>query len=207
MQRSSRMTSTGFWADPAKTGQLEDLVAQLVLVGMCAMLIVGLVYWAVARRAHRTWHTALTDDERRGMRAENSQRLYRVLEALDPRATTLDLAPSDLEGLSPTHRQQLPPVRQAGHASSGQSVIGAAVAKRDEGAAVHAPRVVPVVLADGTPCGVRHVERLMGGGAGDSPATGRRCCCATTVCGRRSVRPLRGAWQGRRRSARCMPTR
>ena len=48
------------------------------------MLIVGLVYWAVARRAHRTWHTALTD-ERREMRAEYSQRLYRVLEALDPR--------------------------------------------------------------------------------------------------------------------------
>jgi hypothetical protein len=46
------------------------------------MLIVGLVYWAVARRAHRTWHTALTD-ERREMRAEYSQRLYRVLEALD----------------------------------------------------------------------------------------------------------------------------
>jgi hypothetical protein len=38
MQRGSRMASTGFWADPAKTGQLEDLVAQLVLVGMCAML-------------------------------------------------------------------------------------------------------------------------------------------------------------------------
>ena len=47
MQRGSRMTSAGFWADPAKTGQLEDLVAQLVQVGMCAMLIVGLVYWAV----------------------------------------------------------------------------------------------------------------------------------------------------------------
>jgi hypothetical protein len=44
MQRGSRMTSAGLWADPAKTGQLEDLVAQLVLVGMCAMLIVGLVY-------------------------------------------------------------------------------------------------------------------------------------------------------------------
>jgi hypothetical protein len=81
MQRSSRMTSTGFWADPAKTGQLEDLVAQLVLVGMCAMLIAGLVYWALARRAHHTWHTALTDEERREMRAEYSQRLYRVLEA------------------------------------------------------------------------------------------------------------------------------
>ena len=27
------------------------------------------------------------------MRAEYSQRLYRALEALDPRATTLDLAP------------------------------------------------------------------------------------------------------------------
>jgi hypothetical protein len=76
-------------ADPAKTGQLADLVAQLVLVGMCAMLIVGLVYWAVARWAHRTWHTTLTDEERREMRAEFSQRLYRVLEALDPRATTL----------------------------------------------------------------------------------------------------------------------
>jgi len=88
---------------------------------MCAMLIVGLVYWAVARRAHRTWHTALTGEERREMRAEYSQRLYRVLEALDPRATTLDLAPGDLEGLSPTHRQQLRPVRQTGHASSGQS--------------------------------------------------------------------------------------
>jgi hypothetical protein len=34
MQRGSRMTSAGFWADPAKTGQPEDLVAQLVLVGM-----------------------------------------------------------------------------------------------------------------------------------------------------------------------------
>jgi hypothetical protein len=54
MQRSSRMTSTGFWADPAKTGQL-------------------------------------------------------------------DLAPGDLEGLSPAHRQQRQPARQAGHASSGQS--------------------------------------------------------------------------------------
>ena len=32
------------------------------------------------------------------MRANYSQRLHRVLEALDPRATTLDLAPSDLEG-------------------------------------------------------------------------------------------------------------
>ena len=52
------------------------------------------------------------------MRANYSQRLHRVLEALDPRATTLDLAPSDLEGF---------------------------------------------------------VERLMGSGAGDSPATGRRC--------------------------------
>jgi hypothetical protein len=51
---------------------------------MYAMLIVGLVYWAGARRAHRTWHTALTD-ERREMRAEYSQGLYRVLEALDPR--------------------------------------------------------------------------------------------------------------------------
>jgi hypothetical protein len=40
------------------------------------MLIVGLVYWAVARRAHRTRHTALTDEERREMRAEYSQRLY-----------------------------------------------------------------------------------------------------------------------------------
>jgi hypothetical protein len=160
------------------------------------MLIVGLVYWAVARRAHRTWHTALTGEERREMRAEYSQRLYRVLEALDPRATTLDLAPGDLEGLSPTHRQQLQPVRQTGHASFG-TVVGAAVANRDEGAAVHAPRVVPVVLADGTPCGVRHVERHMGGGTGDSPATGRRTCCATTACGRRSVRPLGGAGRGR----------
>src|SRR5258708_36881314 len=71
---------------------------------MCAMLIVGLVYWAVARRAHRTWHTALTDEERREMRAEYSQRLYRVLEALDPRATTLHLAPGDLEGLSARRR-------------------------------------------------------------------------------------------------------
>jgi hypothetical protein len=85
------------------------------------MLIVGLVYWAAARRVHRTWHTALTDKERREMRAEYSQRLYRALEALDPRATTLDLAPGDLEGLSPAHRQQLQPVRQAGHVSSGQS--------------------------------------------------------------------------------------
>ncbi len=81
---------------------------------MCAILIVGLVYWAVARRAHRTWHTALTGEERREMRAEYSQRLYRVLEALDPRATTLDLAPGDLEGLSPTHRQQLRPVSRPG---------------------------------------------------------------------------------------------
>jgi hypothetical protein len=87
---------------------------------MCAMLIVGLVYWAVARRAHRSWHTAaLTGEERREMRAEYSQRLYRVPEALDPRATTLDLAPGDLEGLSPADRQQLQPVRQT--ASSGQS--------------------------------------------------------------------------------------
>jgi hypothetical protein len=86
MQRSSRMTSTGIWADPAKTGQLEDLGSaagpgrDVRDARMCAMLIVGLVYWAVARRAHRTWHTALTD-ERREMRAEYSQRLYRVLEA------------------------------------------------------------------------------------------------------------------------------
>ncbi len=85
------------------------------------MVIAGLVYWAVARRAHRSWHTALTDKERREIRAAYSQRLYRVLEALDPRATTLDLAPGDLEWLSPTHRQQLQPVRQTGHASSGQS--------------------------------------------------------------------------------------
>ena len=49
------------------------------------MLIVGLVYWAVARRVLRTWHTALVGEERREMRAEYSQRLYRVLEALDPR--------------------------------------------------------------------------------------------------------------------------
>jgi len=55
---------------------------------MCAMLIVGLVYWAVARRVLRTWHTALVGEERREMRAEYSQRLYRGLEALDPRATT-----------------------------------------------------------------------------------------------------------------------
>jgi hypothetical protein len=34
MQRSSRMTPAGFWADPAKTGQLEDLVTHLVLAGM-----------------------------------------------------------------------------------------------------------------------------------------------------------------------------
>jgi hypothetical protein len=95
MQRGSRMTSAGLWADPAKTGQLEDLVAQLVLVGMCAMLGCA--------------------------RSTPSGPTYRVLEALDPRATTLDLAPGDLEGLSPAHRQQLPPVRQTGHASSGQS--------------------------------------------------------------------------------------
>jgi hypothetical protein len=38
MQRGSPMTSAGFWADPVKTGQLEDPVAQLVFVGMCAML-------------------------------------------------------------------------------------------------------------------------------------------------------------------------
>jgi hypothetical protein len=37
-----------------------------------------------------TWHTAPTAEERREMRAEYSQRLYRVLEALDPRATTVD---------------------------------------------------------------------------------------------------------------------
>ncbi|HEX8008849.1 MAG TPA: hypothetical protein VF482_20765 [Trebonia sp.] len=84
------------------------------------MPIVGLIYWAVARRAHR--HRALTDEERREMRAEYSQRLYRVLEALDPRATTLDLALGDLEGLLPTHRQQPQPIRQTGHASSGQSL-------------------------------------------------------------------------------------
>jgi hypothetical protein len=57
------------------------------------MLIVGLVYWAVARRAHRTWPTALTNEERREMRPEHCQRLYRVLEAHDPRAATLGLAP------------------------------------------------------------------------------------------------------------------
>ena len=74
----------GLWADPAKTKQLEDLVAQLVLVGMCAVLIVGLVYCAVARRAHRIRHTALTDEERREMRAGCSQRLYRVVVELDP---------------------------------------------------------------------------------------------------------------------------
>jgi hypothetical protein len=81
-------TSTGFWADLAKTGQLEDLVAQLALVGMCAMLIVGLVYWAAARRAQRTGHTALAGEEQRDMRAKYSQRFYRGLEALDLSATT-----------------------------------------------------------------------------------------------------------------------
>jgi hypothetical protein len=38
MQRSSQMTSTGFWADPAKAGQFADLVVQPVLIGMRAML-------------------------------------------------------------------------------------------------------------------------------------------------------------------------
>jgi len=70
MQRSSHMTSTGFWADPAKAGQLADLVSaagpgrDVRDARMCAMLIVGLVYWAVARRVHRTWHTALAKSSR-----------------------------------------------------------------------------------------------------------------------------------------------
>jgi hypothetical protein len=52
------------------------------------MLIVGLVYWAVARRVHRIWHRALAGEERREMHAEYSQRLYRGLKAPAPRATT-----------------------------------------------------------------------------------------------------------------------
>jgi hypothetical protein len=63
------------------------------------MLIVGLVYWAVARRVLRTWHTALVGEERREMRAEYSQRLYRGLEALDPRAT-MSKAPVRCGGLA-----------------------------------------------------------------------------------------------------------
>ena len=90
MQRSSRMTSAGFWLGRGQAG------APLLAHGA-------------------------NGEERREMRAEYCQRLYRVMEALDPRATTLDLAPGDLEGLSPTDRQQLQPVRQTGHASSGRS--------------------------------------------------------------------------------------
>jgi hypothetical protein len=64
MQRSPRMTSAGFWADPAKTGQLEDLVAQLVLVEMCAMLGCARCYPLVTYRRHignhiRTGNTTL----------------------------------------------------------------------------------------------------------------------------------------------------
>jgi hypothetical protein len=66
---------------------------------MCGMLIVGLVYWAVARRAHRTSHPALTDEEQREMRAEYSRRLYRVLDALDPR----DHAGSGADLRHPSH--------------------------------------------------------------------------------------------------------
>lgn len=116
----SQLTSTGFWADPAQTTHLEELAAQLVVVTMCAPLVVLLAYRATARRAHRTWHT-LTDEERREMLAEYSERLGRALEELDPRATTLDLAAGDLEGLSPTHRQQL------------QSLVDAAAAVGKDG--------------------------------------------------------------------------
>ena len=76
------------------------------------------------------------------MRTEYSQRLYRVLEALDPRATTLDLATGDLEGAL-ADASAAAAAGQADRARQLGTVVGAAVAKRDEGAAVHTPRVVP----------------------------------------------------------------
>lgn len=102
-----RLMSSGMWADPAKTSRFDDLVTQLFLGMTGAMILAGGGYMAVAMRAHRTWHTALTDEERREVGTAYSQRLYKVLEALDPRASKLDFTPGDLEGLSTSHREQL----------------------------------------------------------------------------------------------------
>ncbi|WP_408899858.1 hypothetical protein ACJ5H2_22010 (plasmid) [Nocardioides sp. R1-1] len=76
-------------------------------VATSGMVTVGIVYLLVGMRAHRTWHTALTEDEPRDMLTEYSQRLYSLLEALDPRTSKLDFTTDDLEDLSISHRQQL----------------------------------------------------------------------------------------------------
>lgn len=103
----SWLTSTGLWADPATTGRGDDLVTVVFTVATSGMVTVGIVYLLVGMRAHRTWHTALTEDERRDMLTEYSRRLYSFLEALDPRTSKLDFTRDDLEDLSISHRQQL----------------------------------------------------------------------------------------------------
>jgi hypothetical protein len=116
-----RLLQSGLWADPKTSSQLDRAVTVLYLAVTCAILLAGIGYKAVAMHAHRMWHTALTDEERCELVTEYSQRLSKLLAALDPRASKLDFTADDLEGLSTTHREEL------------QSLVSAAAAAAQDG--------------------------------------------------------------------------